>query len=167
MPRHEPRSSAPRHPEPELDLTCVDGGTSGKAVGGGRLDHGRAPRTAGAGLGNGGGSRPPLVFTSRPPKRSIWARSMRALSTLRTSWGRSKRLRRSSTNRAHESKRRWHNVRPPCPSSRRVQQMPGLLDIGMHLLDQRFSAGVLDLSAQPGIEVDSDFDVVKLKIITI
>lgn len=52
MPRHEPRSSAPRHPEPELDLTCVDGGTSGKAVGGGRLDHGRAARTAGAGLGN-------------------------------------------------------------------------------------------------------------------
>jgi hypothetical protein len=57
--------------------------------------------------------------------------------------------------------------RSPCLGLGRMQQMPRLLHIGVHLLDQRLFPRVLHLPPQPGVEVDRDLDVVKLEIITI
>jgi hypothetical protein len=44
----------------------------------------------------------------------------------------------------------------------RMQQMSRLLHIGVHLLDQRFLAGVFHLSTQPGVEIDRDLHVIEL-----
>jgi hypothetical protein len=46
------------------------------------------------------------------------------------------------------------------PGSGRMQQVPRLLDIGMHLPDQCLFPGVLHLATEPGIEVDRDLQVV-------
>jgi hypothetical protein len=52
-------------------------------------------------------------------------------------------------------------------NSGRMQQVPRLLDISMHLSDQCLFPGVLHLAAEPSVEIDRDLDVVELKIITI
>src|SRR4029434_124291 len=48
-----------------------------------------------------------------------------------------------------------------------MQQMPRLLDIGMHLPDQRLFPRVFHLSPQPSVEVDRDLHVIELQIVAI
>ena len=48
-----------------------------------------------------------------------------------------------------------------------MQNVPGLLHVGVHLLDQRFQARILHLATQPCIEVDGDLDSVELQIVAI
>jgi hypothetical protein len=51
--------------------------------------------------------------------------------------------------------------------SGRMQQVPRLLNIGMHLSDQCLFPRILHLAAEPGVEIDCDLNVVKFEIIMI
>jgi len=48
-----------------------------------------------------------------------------------------------------------------------MQEVPGLLNIGMHLPDQGLLPRVFQLPAESGVEIDRDLYVVKLEVITI
>ena len=48
-----------------------------------------------------------------------------------------------------------------------MQEVPGLINIGMHLPDQGFFPRVFHLPAEPGVEIDRDLYVVKLEVIAI
>ena len=48
-----------------------------------------------------------------------------------------------------------------------MQDLAGVLDVGVHLGDQRLHAGVLHLAAQPRVEVDGDLDPVELEVVAV